>query len=142
MSNYMHTTDAGTSRRRAKSITINNPAQPLTPPEPVLMYDPNNPDTLPVMKVPEPPVPSVTFVMEDRVIMADGSEMFIPAGNLIRNLDAATLAKLYPSVNAETGEINQNKQRLGGQLMSITIDALEDFFITEGMAHDAAQATE
>lgn len=119
MSNYMHTTAAGTSRRRAKSITINNPAQPLSA------------DTTAA-------TPSVTFVMEDRIIMADGSEMFIPAGNLILNLDQVTLAKKYPSINADTGVIDEAKTRFGAEIMQVIIDALEDVFITEGMARDAA----
>ena len=119
MANYMHTTEPGTSRRRASQIIINNPAQPL--------IDDGS----------APAVASVKFVMQDRIVMADGSEMFIEVGTLTRNLDADTLAKLYPSVNADTGVINHDSQRYGGQLMAIIIDALEDFFIKEGMEQDA-----
>lgn len=125
MSNYMHTTTPGTSRRRVKSITINNPAQPLVTPE----ADSAEAKAL--------PVPSVTFVMEDRIIMADGSEMFIPAGNLIINLDETTLAKQYPSINVDTGAIDGTNKRYGGELMHLIMDALEDVFITEGIARDA-----
>lgn len=137
MTNYIHTTESGTSRRRAKSITINNPAQPLTPPEPVLTYDPLNPTAEPVLRVPDPPIASVTFVMEDRIIMADGSEVFVPAGNLIISLDEKALAKKYPSINADTGVIDESEARYGAQIMQIIVDGLEDVFITEGMARDS-----
>jgi hypothetical protein len=125
MSNYLHTTKAGTSRRRARSITINNPAQPVVPPEP---------DSAEAKAL---PTPSITFVMEDRVIMADGSEEFVPAGNLIINLDEAALSKKYSSIDPDTGAIDDTKQRYGSEIMQLIVDALEDVFITEGMARDA-----
>lgn len=126
MNNYMHTTEPGTSRRRAKSITINYPAQPLVMPAR---------DSVEAQNL---PVPSVIFVMEDRVIMADGSEMFIPAGNLVVNIDNDTLTKQYPHVNMESGTIDNDKKRYGGQIMHLIVNAFEDVFVTEGMARDDA----
>jgi len=139
MSNYTPTTTAGTTRRRAKSITINNPAHPLIAPEPVLTYDPDNPDSPPVMKTPEMPVASVTFVMEDRIILSDDSEIFVPAGNLIIKLDADTLAKSYPSVDVETGIVNDTEARYGTQIVQMIVGALEDVFVIEAMAFDATK---
>lgn len=133
----MHTIEPGTSHRRARQIIINNPAKPLTPPEPVLMPNPDDPNGEMTLQVPPPPTPSVTFHCEDRVIMADGSEMFVHAPSLILNLDDELLKKLYPSVNIETGEIDNTKQRYGAQIVQMIMDALEDVFVNEGMARDA-----
>lgn len=117
MINYIYTDVPGTSRRRASTIIINNPAKPLNGNTSIQN-------------------PSVTFVMEDRVIMADGSELYIPAGNLVLNLDQETLTKRYPSIDAMTGEIDEDTTRYGGEIMQLIVKALEDVFITEGMLKD------
>lgn len=119
MSNYTYTEVAGTSRRRAKQILINNPAQPLGATN----------DTAQA---------SVTFIMEDRIVLADGKEMFIDAGNMIVSINQETLGKLYPNYDVETGEINGSTKRHGATIVSMIMDGLEDVFITEGMAGNTA----
>ena len=117
MINYIYTEVPGTSRRRASTIIINNPAKPLN----------GNTNTQ---------NPSVTFVMEDRIIMADGSELYMPAGNLVLNLDQDIMTKKYPSIDAITGDIDESKTRYGGEIMQLIVKALEDVFITEGRLKD------
>ena len=110
MSNYKNTTVAGSVRRRAKQIIINNPADGQ---------------------------PSVTFVREDRVILADGSEMFVAVDNMVIAIDDATLSKLYPNYDVETGDIDESKgNRYGGTIVQMIMDGLEDVFITEGIVRD------
>lgn len=125
MSNYMATTTAGTSRRRAKTIIIHNPAVPQNMPAES-----------------QPPVGSVTFVMEDRIIMADGSEVFKPVGNMVVPLNAKTLSKLYPLIDAEAGTVDSNNTRYGAQIMQIIVQGLVDVFITEGTERDGQTLTE
>lgn len=116
MSNYTYTEAIGTSRRRAKQILINNPAQPLGA----------TADTAQA---------SVTFVMEDRIVLADGKEMFVDAGNMVVAIDEQTLSRLYPNYDVQTGVINNAKgNRHGATIVSMIMDGLEDVFITEGLA--------
>lgn len=112
MANYVYTNEAGTSRRRAKSIIINNPSA-------------NNGE------------PAITFVMEDRILMADGSELFIDAGNLVLPLDNDALSQDYPSINIATGVTNSHNKRNGNEIMAIIMDSLTDVFVTEGRKRDA-----
>ena len=119
MANYYHTTEVGSTRRRAKRIIIENPAVPLNPQESEQIE-----------------TPRVIFVMEDRILLADGKEMYVPQGNLFLDLNAETLSKLYPSIDVNTGVTDENKARSGGQIMQLIIDALEDVFITEGLKAD------
>ena len=118
MSNYTYTEAIGTSRRRAKQILINNPAQPLGA----------TADTAQA---------SVTFIMEDRIVLADGKEMFVDAGSMVVPINEDTLAKLYPNYDVQTGAVNESKgNRHGATIVSMIMDGLEDVFITEGMARD------
>lgn len=112
MANYIYTNEAGTSRRRAKTIVINNPSGGHG-------------------------TPSVTFMMEDRILMADGKELFIDAGNLVLSLDDEMLAREYPRINVESGAINLNDKRTGVTIMQMIMQALTDVFITEGQNKDA-----
>jgi len=112
MANFMYTDVAGTARRRAKRITIENPAPP---------NDPNAMTPSPVLK----------FDMEDRIVMADGSDQFIDVGELTVVLDNVIMQKQYPAINTETGVIDAENMRLGADIMSMIVDALEDVFITE-----------
>lgn len=116
MANFNPSSTPGTTRRRAKSIIIHNPAVPTN-----------------LAEGETAPLPSVTFVMEDRVIMEDGNDIFIPRGNMVLLVDSALLATEYPSINSDTGVIDNNNTRYGGQLLEVITKALEDIFITEGM---------
>lgn len=124
MSNYEYTEAVGTSRRRAKQILINNPAQPLGATD----------DTAQA---------SVTFIMEDRIVLANGKEMFVDAGNMVVSINEETLSKLYPNYDVQTGVVNEDKgNRHGATIVSMIMDGLEDVFITEGMARDNPIETE
>lgn len=119
MANYEYTEKAGTSRRRAKQIVIYNPAQPLGATD----------DTASQA--------AVIFVMEDRIILADGKEMFVPAGSMVVPINEETLSNLYPNYDVQTGAVNGDKgNRHGATIVSMIMDALEDVFITEGMVRD------
>ena len=119
MANYAETDVAGTTRRRAKQIIINNPVKRVFGDD-LFMHQ----------------QPSVTFVMEDRIMMADRSEILIPAGEFTLLLDSNTLSKKYPSIDVKTGVIDTSKTRYGAVIMEMIIDALEDVFVTEGMERD------
>lgn len=119
MANYTYTDAVGTSRRRAKQILINNPSQPVGATDDMAAQA------------------SVTFIMEDRIILADGKEIFSPAGNMVVPISEDTLAKLYPNYDVQTGAINEDKgNRHGATIVSMIMDALEDVFITEGLKVD------
>ncbi len=123
MSNYTYTEAVGTSRRRAKQILINNPAQPLGATADTSAHA------------------SVTFVMEDRIVLADGKEMLVDAGSMVVPINENTLAKLYPNYDVQTGAVNEDKgNRHGATIVSMIMDALEDVFITEGIARDNPQS--
>lgn len=110
MSNYKKTTAAGTKRRRASQIIINNPFDGQA---------------------------SVIFVREDRIILADSSSETKPIDNMVVPIDQETLSKLYPSYDVETGEIVESKgNRYGGTIVQGIMDGLEDVFITEGILRD------
>lgn len=120
MTNYKYTDAIGTSRRRARQILIDNPSQPVGATDDMAAQA------------------SVTFIMEDRIILADGKEMFVPVGNMVVSINEETLSKLYPNYDVMTGEVNNDKgNRHGATIVSMIMDALEDVFITEGMARDS-----
>ena len=124
MANYTYTDAVGTSRRRARQILIDNPSQPVGATDDMAAKA------------------SVTFIMEDRIILADGKEMFSPAGNMVVPINENTLAKLYPNYDVQTGAVNEDKgNRHGSTIVSMIMDALEDVFITEGMARDNPPVT-
>ena len=116
MSNFTYTDAVGTSRRRARQILINNPPQEVGA----------TADTAAQA--------SVTFIMEDRVILADGKEMFVPCGSMVVPINAETLTKLYSGFDVQTGELVGKAKRTGATIVSMIMDGLEDVFITEGMA--------
>lgn len=118
MANYKFTDVAGTSRRRARQIVIENPSQVV-----------GATDDMGAQA-------SVTFVMEDRIIMADGTEMFQDVGMMTVPINEETLGRLYPNYDIETGEVSDKGNRYGATIVSTVMDALEDVFITEGMARD------
>lgn len=119
MANYKFTEVIGTSRRRARQIVIDNPAQVLGATDDMAAQA------------------SVTFVMEDRILLADGKEMFVDVGNMVVPINEETLSKLYPNYDVMTGEVNNDKgNRHGATIVSMIMDALEDVFITEGTARD------
>lgn len=125
MANYTYTDAVGTSRRRARQILIDNPSQPVGATNDMASQA------------------SVTFIMEDRIILADGKEMFVPVGNMVVPIDEETLAKLYPNYDAQTGAVNEDKgNRHGATIVSMIMDALEDVFITEGLKVDNPPVTE
>lgn len=123
MANYKFTDVAGTSRRRARQIVIENPSQKL-----------GATDDMGAQA-------SVTFVMEDRIIMADGTEMFQDVGMMTVPINEETLGRLYPNYDIETGEVSDKGNRYGATIVNTVMDALEDVFITEGMTRDNPPVT-
>lgn len=110
MANYVYTDAAGTSRRRAKNIILNNPSS-------------------------KGAALSLTFSVEDRIIMADGSEIFIDSGVMVVPIDKDFMARQFPRIDVKTGEV-VSSNRTGAELIKLVSDALADVFITEGMARE------
>ena len=78
----LYTNEAGTSRRRAKRVIIENPSDKYLK-------------------------PTITFVEEERIIMADGTEKLVEVGQSIIPIDETVLALEFPQFNVETGETTQ-----------------------------------
>ena len=74
--------------------------------------------------------------MEDRVIMADGSDVLMPVGNMVLPLNREALSKLYPVIDVEAGTVDSRDARYGAQIMKIISEALVDVFVTEGAERD------
>ena len=115
MPNYLYTNEPGAARRRAKRVIIENPSS-------------NN------------WMPYITFVEEDRIIMADGTEKFIEVGQLTVHLDESVLAAKFPQFNIETGETTQ-ETRLGNELLMSIFQQLADTYITLATRRDINEQT-
>lgn len=120
MANYKSTNVPGESRRRAYKISIYNPVD----------------TSKDVGGVPRQTL-RVIFEMEDKINMADGSSILVPAGDMTVLLDELTLAQTYAAVDIVTGEVDPENTRTGLEIMMTIIDGLEDVFVNEGMKRDA-----
>lgn len=119
MANYKNTSAPGESRRRAYKISIYNPAD-------------TNDETSGRPKQ----ILKAIFEMEDKINMADGSSILVPAGEMVVLLDESTLSTKYAAVDIATGEINIENTRTGLEIMRSIMDGLEDVFVNEGMKRD------
>lgn len=137
MTIYTKNTEPGTIRRRAKTIVIHNPAQPTGEPKMVPKYNPLDLSEPPVMVEAPVPQPSITFEMEDRILLADGSEKLVDAGMLSFNIDAEALARLYPHVDIETGAVDEAQGNSGEFILHTIMQLLGDVFVAEGKAREA-----
>lgn len=108
--NYLYTNEAGTSRRRAKRVIIENPSD-------------------------KDWKPTITFVEEERIIMADGSEKLIEVGQLIVPINEEILALEFPQYNVETGETT-NESRRGNELLASVFQQLADTYIALAARRD------
>ena len=111
--NYLYTNEAGTSRRRAKRVIIENPSD-------------------------KDWKPMITFVEEERIIMADGTEKLVEVGQLIVPIDETVLAIKFPQFNVETGETTQ-ETRLGNELLISIFQQLADTYITLATRRDISE---
>ena len=111
--NYLYTNEVGTFRRRAKRVIIENPSD-------------------------KDWKPSITFVEEERIIMADGTEKLVEVGQLIVPIDETVLALEFPQFNVETGETTQ-KTRLGNELLMSIFQQLADTYITLATRRDISE---
>lgn len=113
--NYLYTNEAGTSRRRAKRVIIENPSD-------------------------KDWKPTITFVEEERIVMADGSEKLIEVGQLIVPINEEILALEFPQYNVETGETT-NESRRGDELLASVFQQLADTYITLAARRDINEQT-
>ena len=111
--NYLYTNEAGTSRRRAKRVIIENPSD-------------------------KDWKPMITFVEEERIIMADGTEKLVEVGQLIVPINEEILALEFPQYNVETGETTQ-ETRLGNELLASVFQQLADTYITLATRRDISE---
>lgn len=111
MANYTYTNEPGTSRRRARRIIIDNPSGGT---------------------------PIITFETEDRIIMADKSEIFVPQDDVIRAIDTSTLTHNFSKFNIATGDVSK-ETRKGSTLMGLIFPALTDVFIDTAMKAEEVQ---
>ena len=113
--NYLYTNEVGTFRRRAKRVIIENPSD-------------------------KDWKPMITFVEEERIIMADGTEKLVEVGQLIVPVDETVLALEFPQFNVETGETTQ-ETRLGNELLMSVLQQLADTYITLATRRDISEQT-
>ena len=106
LANYYFTNEAGTVRRRANEIRILFPTEKQG--EPV-----------------------VTFIEEDRAVLADGNEMLVPTGGQRSYPVSQLLSLAFPQIDLETGTVN-GEPRQGFQLFQLLQKALVDIYITTG----------
>ncbi len=111
--NYLYTNEVGTFRRRAKRVIIENPSD-------------------------KDWKPTITFVEEERIIMADGSEKLVEVGQLIVPIDETVLTLEFPQFNVETGETTQ-ETRLGNELLMSIFQQLADTYITLAIRRDISE---
>ena len=111
--NYLYTNEVGTSRCRAKRVIIENPSD-------------------------KDWKPMITFVEEERIIMADGTEKLVEVGQLIVPIDEEILALEFPQFNVETGETTQ-ETRLGNELLMSIFQQLADTYITLATRRDISE---
>lgn len=111
--NYLYTNEVGTFRRRAKRVIIENPSD-------------------------KDWKPTITFVEEERIIMADGTEKLVEVGQLIVPIDETVLSLEFPQFNVETGETTQ-ETRLGNELLMSIFQQLADTYITLATRRDISE---
>ena len=111
--NYLYTNEVGTFRRRAKRVIIENPSD-------------------------KDWKPTITFVEEERIIMADGTEKLVEVGQLIVPIDETILDLEFPQFNVETGETTQ-ETRLGNELLMSIFQQLADTYITLATRRDISE---
>ena len=116
--NYSYTTEPGTTRRRAKRIIVESPAEPIDITKPRVF-------------------PTIIFETEDRVILQNGKEIFVPGDNVTLVITPEILMKQYASIDMVTGAIDTTKMRRGYEIVATCMKALGDVFITEAMEQDA-----
>ena len=116
--NYSYTTEPGTKRRRARRIIVESPAEPID-----------------ITKPRE--FPTIIFETEDRVILQNGKEIFVPGDNVTLVVTPEILMKQYASIDMQTGAIDTTKMRRGYEIVEVCMKALGDTFITEAMEQDA-----
>lgn len=132
MTIYTKNTEPGTIRRRAKTIVIHNPAQPIGEPKMVPQFNPLDLSEPPVMVEAPIPTPRISFEIEDRVLLADGTEKFVDAGMLSFDISDEVLAKTYAHVDIETGEVSETEGNNGAFILQTVMQLLGDVFIEEG----------
>ena len=111
--NYLYTNEVGTFRRRAKRVIIENPSD-------------------------KDWKPTITFVEEERIIMADDTEKLVEVGQLIVPIDETILSFEFPQFNVETGETTQ-ETRLGNELLMSIFQQLADTYITLATRRDIGE---
>ena len=84
MPNYYPTSAPGDARRRAKTVTVNNP---------------------------DGGIPSVTWYEEDRINRADGCVSYEPQGCLVSTFHPSQMNDVIPLENLDTGETHGSMTR-------------------------------
>ena len=118
--NYSHTTEAGTTRRRARKVIIDFPADPLDPKQPKAF-------------------PTIIFETEDRVILQNGKDIFVPNDNVTLVITPEILMKEYANINMESGSIDMTDMKRGYELVEQCMQILCNVFVTEAMEDDVAK---
>lgn len=109
MANYLFTDTPGTTRRRTPEI---------------------------ILRFPDGGTPTVTFVEEDKVILADGKAIFIPVdARRVINIDSDFMQKVFAKRNIETGEI-VGGERIGLELFGNVFSSIADVYIQTGIEAD------
>lgn len=110
MANYLFTDTPGTTRRRTPEI---------------------------ILRFPDCGTPTVTFVEEDKVILADGKSMLIPTGvRRVINIDNDFMQKVFAKRNIETGEVTTGSHT-GADIFAAVFSSIADVYIQTGIEADA-----
>ena len=109
MANYLFTDTPGATRRRTPEI---------------------------ILRFPDGGIPTVTFVEEDKVILADGKAVFMPVdARRVINIDNDFMQKVFAKRNIETGEVTTGSHT-GAELFANVFSSVVDVYIQTGIEHD------
>lgn len=109
MANYLFTDTPGTTRRRTPEI---------------------------ILRFPDGGTPTVTFVEEDKVILADGKAMLIPIdARRVINIDDEFMKKEFQTRDIETGEVTGGSHT-GAEIFANVFSSIADVYIQTGVEND------
>lgn len=109
MANYLFTDTPGTTRRRTPEI---------------------------ILRFPDGGTPTVTFVEEDKVILADGKAVFMPVdARRVIVIDDDFMQKVFAKRDIESGEV-VGGERTGAELFANVFSSIVDVYIQTGVESD------
>ncbi|MBB6578949.1 hypothetical protein HNP33_003054 [Comamonas odontotermitis] len=106
--NYLPITEPGTVRKRANRVEMNN------------QYGGS---------------PSIVWIEEDQILLADGTYKYANAGMLLNVIDEEALSETFPMIDPDTGQ--EIRMMTGQELML----AVQSYYVFRARKRDAENAS-